>query len=114
MDDRLTMSINEAAINDGENVIDNVSGEAPDDGEDDDNDEDFVGDTDSNDSDADEDELTNSIIKKWRNQGMFIRFLNGNTHDCSIYNLCFVSLDDAMDHIDDWKVRKFIRLSLCY
>jgi hypothetical protein len=35
---------------------------------------------------------------------MFIRFLNGNTHDCSIYNLCYVSLDDAMDHVDDWKV----------
>jgi hypothetical protein len=35
---------------------------------------------------------------------MFVRFNNGNTHDCSFYYLCFVSLDDAMDHIDDWKV----------
>jgi hypothetical protein len=55
------------------------------------------------DSDADEDELTNSILRKWRNRP-FIRFVNGDQRDCSIRNLAMVSLDDAMDHIDDWKV----------
>jgi hypothetical protein len=52
----------------------------------------------------DEEQLTDSILSKWQNQDRFIRILDGNTNNCSIYNLCQVSLDDAMDHIDEWKV----------
>ena len=55
------------------------------------------------DSSADEDKLTNSILRKWRSRP-FIRFVNGNHQDCRLLNLVMVSLDDAMDHIDDWKV----------
>jgi hypothetical protein len=50
------------------------------------------------------DELTDSIIRKWNEQGMFIRFINGDTLDCRVSNLERVSLQDAMNHIDDWKV----------
>ena len=92
-------------------INDEVTGrnnEAPNDIEDGDNDgvdsEDVN--NNSNDSDADEDQLTKSIITKWndRGTGSFIRFLDGNTDNCSIFNLCQVSLDDTMDNIDDWKV----------
>jgi len=47
---------------------------------------------------------TNSIIKKWQKQGTFIRFLDGNSLNCNLNNLKYVSIDDAMDHIDSWKV----------
>jgi hypothetical protein len=51
-----------------------------------------------------QDKLTKNIIRKWREQGMFIRFLDGNTMNCSITNLARVSLSDAMSHVHDWKV----------
>ena len=47
--------------------------------------------------------LTKSILKKWNEQRHFIRFLDGNTHNCVIGNLCRVSILEAMDNID-WKV----------
>lgn len=49
-------------------------------------------------------QLITSINKKWKAQGLFIRFRNGNTGDCSINNLCQVQIEDAMKHIDDWTV----------
>lgn len=48
--------------------------------------------------------LTQSIIRKWRKQGKFIRFLNGDKTDCRVSNLQYVSLADAMDHIHEWVV----------
>jgi hypothetical protein len=48
--------------------------------------------------------LSNSIIKKWNKQGTFIRFINGDTFDCRRSNLMYVSLKDAMEHINLWKV----------
>ena len=55
--------------------------------------------------------LTTSILSKWRAQGFFIRFLDCNTHNCAASNLHFVSLKNAMDHIDDWKVDWDMELS---
>ena len=49
-------------------------------------------------------DLTTSIMSKWRAQGHFIRFIDGNVANCSVRNLCYVSLKDAMEHIDEWKV----------
>ena len=52
-----------------------------------------------------EEKLTKKIFKKWRQQGGFIRFVDGNPHNCAINNLCRVSIKEAMDNIDwtvDW------------
>lgn len=48
--------------------------------------------------------LTNSILKKWKKQGSFIRFLNGDKNDLRVSNLAYVSLQEAMEHIHDWVV----------
>lgn len=48
--------------------------------------------------------LTNNILKKWRKQKTFIRFINGNTLDCRLSNLEQVSLQDALMHVHDWVV----------
>ena len=53
---------------------------------------------------ANENELINSILTKWRNQGCFLRFDPTNSSTGSNNNLVRVPLDDAMDHIDDWVV----------
>ncbi len=55
--------------------------------------------------------ITTSIIKKWRGQGMFIRFIDGNIHNCTPENLVSVSLIDAMAHVDDWVVDWDIHLT---
>ena len=50
-------------------------------------------------------DLTNSIINKWRQQGKFIRFIDGNTANCSVKNLTYISLKDAMSDLNlkvDW------------
>lgn len=47
---------------------------------------------------------TASIMRKWAEQGRFIRWLGGNCRNNCITNLQEVSPMDAMDHIDDWKV----------
>ena len=49
-------------------------------------------------------ELTESIIRKWRNKGVFIRFVDGNPNNRSDSNLMLVSLQEAMEHIEDWYV----------
>jgi len=55
---------------------------------------------------ANKNELINSILKKWRDQGCFLRFdPTSSAHSNKWHkNLVRVSLDDAMDHIDDWVV----------
>jgi len=50
------------------------------------------------------DPLTTNIIYKWNKQGSFVRFVNKNTLDLRDGNLQVVSLQEAMEHIDDWKV----------
>ena len=47
---------------------------------------------------------TSSILAKWRKQGAFVRFLDGNTLNCAPTNLAWVQLPDAMEHINDWVV----------
>jgi hypothetical protein len=48
--------------------------------------------------------MTNSILNVWRAQGTFIRFVDGSTLNFNISNLEYVSLKEAMLHVDDWKV----------
>ena len=50
------------------------------------------------------DAVTKRIIKKWKKQGTFVRFLNGDTMCCRLGNLAYVSLEDAMKNIDIWVV----------
>lgn len=48
---------------------------------------------------------TTTIISKWNQQGSFIRFLDGNKLNCAVTNLAYVTIQDAMAHIDwvvDW------------
>ena len=48
--------------------------------------------------------MTTSIMKKWNDQGSFIRFLDGNPTNVALTNLECVSIEEAMKHVDDWKV----------
>jgi hypothetical protein len=50
------------------------------------------------------DPITTNIIYKWNKQGFFVRFVNKNTLDLRDENLQVVSIREAMEHIDDWKV----------
>ena len=50
-------------------------------------------------------------MQKWREQGCFVRFIDGDTLNCAIANLEYVSLKEAMQHIDDWKVDWDMNLS---
>ena len=45
---------------------------------------------------------TDTILKKWRAQGSFIRFLDGNRGNCALQNLEWVSIKDAMEHFEEW------------
>ena len=49
-------------------------------------------------------ELTASIMKKWKSQGNFIRFVDGNIGNIHPDNLKYVPIKDAMKNIDTWKV----------
>lgn len=49
-------------------------------------------------------ELTSSIMRKWKSQSSFIRFVDGNTGNIHPDNLKYVSIKDAMKNIDTWKV----------
>ena len=57
------------------------------------------------------DQLINSIARKWLAQGTFIRFLDCDTHNSSVKNLAFVSLEEALNHALDWKVDWDMELS---
>ena len=48
--------------------------------------------------------LTCSIIKKWKEQQFFVRFVDGDTHNCNFANLERVDIFDALENIDTWKV----------
>jgi hypothetical protein len=49
-------------------------------------------------------DTTMSILRKWREQRQFIRFLDGDVTNSAVSNLEFVSLRDALDHLEEWKV----------
>ena len=55
---------------------------------------------------APDDETTNSIITKWRDQKLFVRFMNGDTNNCHPTNLKVVSLKNAMENIRDWCISR--------
>jgi hypothetical protein len=51
--------------------------------------------------------LTDSILRKWREQGYFIRHLDNNTMNNAISNLQQVSLKDALNNMNwttDWDI----------
>lgn len=52
----------------------------------------------------DRDRLTQSIMKKWSQQAFYVRFVDGNIHNVTPWNLQPVTLVDALAHVDDWKV----------
>jgi hypothetical protein len=50
-------------------------------------------------------DIGKAILKKWTDrdfQLILIRFLNGNTKDCSSFNLCYVDVEEAMVNFDTW------------
>tara|TARA_B110001452_G_C15210057_1_gene419725 strand:- start:814 stop:1077 length:264 start_codon:yes stop_codon:yes gene_type:complete len=46
--------------------------------------------------------LTNTILAKWRSQGSFIRFIDGNRSNCAVHNLAWIDMATALVHWDDW------------
>jgi hypothetical protein len=46
--------------------------------------------------------LTEIILRKWRSQGVFYRYLDGDVKNCAAKNLKSVSLKEALAHINDW------------
>jgi hypothetical protein len=46
--------------------------------------------------------LTKSILRKWRSQGVFYRFLDYDKSNTSAKNLKQVTLKEALAHINDW------------
>ena len=50
------------------------------------------------------DELVASIIKKWSQQVSFVWFIDGNPGNCAIFNLKWIGLAEALEHIGEWKV----------
>ncbi len=48
--------------------------------------------------------IIKSILKKWKIQKTFIRFVDGNTLNCNISNLMYVNTQDIYLHFDEWKV----------
>ena len=48
--------------------------------------------------------MTQSILDKWNegHVGAFLRFLDGDKTNLLASNLVWVSLRDAMAHVDDW------------
>jgi hypothetical protein len=47
-------------------------------------------------------DMTHSIIQKWRQQKVFIRFIDGNKLNCSVDNLEYVSLAECMKNTNTW------------
>jgi len=46
--------------------------------------------------------LTESILRKWRNQAVFYRFVDGDKKNCAAKNLKSVSIKEALVRINDW------------
>lgn len=46
--------------------------------------------------------LTEIILRKWRSQAVFYRYLDGDVKNCKAKNLKAVSLKEALVHINDW------------
>jgi hypothetical protein len=46
--------------------------------------------------------LTESILRKWREQAVFYRFVDGDKKNCKAKNLKSVNLKEALVHINDW------------
>ena len=46
--------------------------------------------------------LTAGILRKWRNQAVFYRFMDGDEKNCAAKNLKAVPLKEALAHINDW------------
>jgi hypothetical protein len=49
-----------------------------------------------------ESQLTAGILRKWRDQAVFYRFMDGDKKNCAAKNLKAVSLKEALVHINDW------------
>jgi len=48
------------------------------------------------------DQITQSIFRKWRAQGVFYRYLDGDRKNIIAKNLKQVSLRESLAHINDW------------
>lgn len=46
--------------------------------------------------------LTESIMRKWRRQAVFYRYLDGDRKNNNAKNLKAVTLKNALAHINDW------------
>ena len=46
--------------------------------------------------------LTAGILRKWRNQAVFYRFMDGDKKNCATKNLRSVPLKEALVRINDW------------
>lgn len=57
-------------------------------------------------------DLTGSIMDKWKEQGTFVRFLDGDRGNCAADNLEHIQMPDAMEHFDDWTFDWDINLTL--
>jgi hypothetical protein len=51
-------------------------------------------------------DTTMSILSKWEEQQRFVRFVDGDVMNSAVSNLEFVSLREALSHVEDcaWKV----------
>lgn len=56
-------------------------------------------------------EIGESILKKWRNQSLFPRFLNDNENDISGDNIMWVTLKDMIDNLPSWTVDNTFELT---
>ena len=46
--------------------------------------------------------LMQSVLRKWGEQGNFIRFMDGKIQNSAVANLRYVSLRDCLQHVDAW------------
>ena len=57
-------------------------------------------------------EMTPRILKKWNEQGQFIRWIDGDSLNNFLNNLQTVSKSDALqNHFDDWTTDWFVDLT---
>lgn len=46
---------------------------------------------------------TTKILRKWRKQGSFVQWIDGDCTNNSAANLRWISIKDAIEHFDDWR-----------